>query len=414
MMTLVGSKGVKTMREGFSEIMTLEETAKYLKIGKSTLYKMAKEGKIPAVKIEIGKNDKIIIRIPYNQELIKKIKMISGRRWNLQRKYWKVPYSEDLITKLQSLFVENLVIDPYFYLIPLQKELSIRKYSRRTIKSYIRINRDFLLFSGKTPKEIENKDIKEYLYYVVNQKKVAASTLNVIINALKFYYGEVLKRNFIYEIKRPPKDKKLPVVLSKEEGKKILNATSNIKHKAILMLMYSGGLRVGATIKLRPEDIDANRKLIYIRTSKGRKDRYTLLSNVALQTLQEYEKKEKPQKELFPSWNKEKHITARAVQKIFQNACRKAKVNKDVSVHSLRHSFATHLLDSGIDLRYIQELLRNKSSKTTEIYTHVSTKNSSRPEGSVCEQFAYISYLGAYPNSSDMNELGVIGGSPYE
>ena len=414
MMTLVGSKGVKTMMEGFSEIMTLEETAKYLKIGKSTLYKMAKEGKIPAVKIEIGKNDKIIIRIPYNQELIKKIKMISGRRWNLQRKYWKVPYSEDLITKLQSLFVENLVIDPYFYLIPLQKELSIRKYSRRTIKSYIRINGDFLLFSGKTPKEIENKDIKEYLYYVVNQKKVAASTLNVIINALKFYYGEVLKRNFIYEIKRPPKDKKLPVVLSKEEVKKILNATSNIKHKAILMLMYSGGLRVGATIKLRPEDIDANRKLIYIRTSKGRKGRYTLLSNVALQTLQEYEKKEKPQKELFPSWNKEKHITARAVQKIFQNACRKAKVNKDVSVHSLRHSFATHLLDSGIDLRYIQELLRNKSSKTTEIYTHVSTKNSSRPEGSVCEQFAYISYLGAYPNSSDMNELGVIGGSPYE
>ena len=414
-MTLVGSKGVKTMIEGFGEIMTLEETAKYLKIGKSTLYKMAKEGKIPAVKIEIGKNDKIIIRIPYNQELIKKIKMISGRRWNLQRKYWKVPYSEDLITKLQSLFVENLVIDPYFYLIPLQKELSIRKYSRRTIKSYIRINGDFLLFSGKTPKEIENKDIKEYLYYVVNQKKVAASTLNVIINALKFYYGEVLKRNFIYEIKRPPKDKKLPVVLNKEEGKKILNATSNIKHKAILMLMYSGGLRVGATIKLRPEDIDANRKLIYIRTSKGRKDRYTLLSNVALQTLQEYEKKEKPQKELFPSWNKEKHITARAVQKIFQNACRKAKVNKDVSVHSLRHSFATHLLDSGIDLRYIQELLRNKSSKTTaEIYTHVSTKNSSRPEGSVCEQFAYISYLGAYPNSSDMNELGVIGGSPYE
>ena len=116
-------------------------------------------------------------------------------------------------------------------------------------------------------------------------------------------------------------------------------------------------------------------KLFLIRTSKGRKDRYTLFSNVALQTLQEYWKEEKPQKWLFPSWNKEKHIIARTVQKFFQNICKKAKINKDVSVHSLRHSFATHLLESGIDLRYIQELLGHKSSKTTEIYTHVSAKN---------------------------------------
>lgn len=123
------------MMEGFSEIMTLEETAKYLKIGKSTLYKMAREGKIPAVKIEPGRSNKIIIRIPYNQNLINKVKSIPRREWNPQGKYWGVPYSEDLIAKLQSLFGENLVVNPYFYLIPLQKELSIRKYSRRTIKS---------------------------------------------------------------------------------------------------------------------------------------------------------------------------------------------------------------------------------------------------------------------------------------
>jgi len=239
----------------------------------------------------------------------------------------------------------------------------------------MRYNRDFLLFIGKKPEDVDNEGIKKYLYYMVEKKKVSTSTLNIITNALRFFYGEVLKWKFIYEVKRPRKDKKLPVVLSKEEMKKILNATSNIKHKAILMLMYSGGLRVGEIIRLRPEDIDANRKLIRIRASKGRKDRYTLLSDVALQTLREYWKKEKPQKLLFPSWNKEKHITARTVQKIFQNACRKAKINKDVSVHSLRHSFATHLLESGIDLRYIQELLGHKSSKTTEIYTHVSTKN---------------------------------------
>jgi len=297
--------------------MNLEETAKY---------KMAGEGKIPAVKIEPGRNNKIIIRIPYNQDLINKVKSIPRREWNPKGKYWEVPYSEELIGKLQGLFGKNLIVDPYFYLITLQKELSIRKYSRRTIKSYMRINRNFLLFAGKKPEE-------------------------------------------------PQKDKKLPVVLSKEEVKKILDASSNIKHKSILMLMYSGGLRVGEVIKLKPEDIDPNRKLIYIRVSKGRKDRYTLLSDVVLQTLREYWRKEKPKKWLFPSWNKERHITTRTVQKIFQNACRKAGIKKDVTVHSLRHSFATHLLESGIDLRYIQELLGHKSSKTTEIYTHVSRKN---------------------------------------
>jgi site-specific recombinase XerD len=139
--------------------------------------------------------------------------------------------------------------------------------------------------------------------------------------------------------------------------------------------MYSGGLRVGEVVRLKPEDIDTNRKLIHIRASKGRKDRYTLLSDLALQILREYRKNEKPRKWLFPSWNTEKHITERTVQKIFQNACKKAGIKKNVSVHSLRHSFATHLLESGIDLRYIQELLGHKSSKTTEIYTHVSTKN---------------------------------------
>jgi len=305
------------MMEGSGGIMALEEIAKY---------KMAGEGKIPGVKIEPGRNNKIIIRIPYNQDLINKVKSIPRRVWNPQGKYWEVPYSEDLIATLQRLFGENFAVDPYLYLIPLKKELSIRKYSRRTIKSYMRINRNFLLFAGKKPEE-------------------------------------------------PQKDKKLPVVLSKEEVKKILDASSNIKHKSILMLMYSGGLRVGEVIKLKPEDIDPNRKLIYIRVSKGRKDRYTLLSDVVLQTLREYWRKEKPKKWLFPSWNKERHITTRTVQKIFQNACRKAGIKKDVTVHSLRHSFATHLLESGIDLRYIQELLGHKSSKTTEIYTHVSRKN---------------------------------------
>ena len=355
--------------------MALEETAKYLKIGKSTVYKMAREGKIHTVKIEIGGNNKVIIRVSYNQELIKKVKMISGRRWNPKGKYWEVPYEEGLIAKLQSLFGENLVIDPYFCLIPLQKELSIRKYSRRTIKSYMKYNRDFLLFLGKEPKNVDDEDIKKYLYYVVEGKKVSTSTLNIIINALKFYYGEILKKNFIYEVKRPKKDKKLPVVLSREEIAKILSSVDNIKHRALLMLAYSAGLRVGEVVKLKPEDIDANRKLICVKGSKGRKDRYTLLSNTVMDVLRKYWKRYRPHKWLFEGAKEGMHLSTRTADKIFRNACKKAGINKEVSFHSLRHSFATHLLESGTDLRYIQELLGHAHSKTTEIYTHVSRKN---------------------------------------
>ncbi len=262
---------------------------------------VVKEGKTSDIKIEFGKNGKVIIRLPYDQELIRKVRMVQGRRWNPQEKYWEVPYSENLMKKLHGLFGKDLIVDPYFYLIPLQKELSIRKYSPRTIKSYMRMNRDFLLFIGKKPENIENEDIKSYLHYVVVRKKVATSTLNIIINALKFHYGRILKKDFIYEVKRPKKDKKLPVVLSKEEVKKILEVAANIKHKAILMLMYSGGLRVGEVVRLKPEDIDANRKLIHIRASKGRKDRYTLLSDVALQILREYWKKENPRSGYSPA-----------------------------------------------------------------------------------------------------------------
>jgi site-specific recombinase XerD len=141
------------------------------------------------------------------------------------------------------------------------------------------------------------------------------------------------------------------------------------------MLIYSAGLRVSEVVKLRPENVDTKRKLIHIRCAKGRKDRYTLLSDVVLETIRRYLQEYGQSKWLFPSQDKEKHITTRTVEKIFSNACKKAKIKKDVTVHSLRHSFATHLLESGTDLRYIQELLGHKSSKTTEVYAHVSNKD---------------------------------------
>ena len=257
----------------------------------------------------------------------------------------------------------------------IEKEHVVRKYSRRTIKLYLHYNEELLKFSNKTSYQISNDDVRDYLYYLSEKKNASASTLNIVINALKFYYGEVLKREFVYEITRPKKDKKLPVVLSPEEVSGILSSVNNIKHKLILMLIYSVGLRVSEVVKLKPEDIDAERKLIHIKGAKGRKDRYTMLSDVAMKTLREYQRKYKLQTWLFLGQRKDKHISIRTVQAIFEQARDKAGIGKDVTVHSLRHSFATHLLENGVDLRYIQELLGHKHSKTTEIYTHVSNKN---------------------------------------
>ncbi len=183
-----------------------------------------------------------------------------------------------------------------------------------------------------------------------------------------------MKRNFVYEIKRPKKDKKLPVVLSQEEIAKVFSSVTNIKHSAILMLTYSAGLRVGEVVRLKVEDIDAHRKLIHVHCAKGRKDRYTILSEVVLKVLVEYLKKYKPETWLFCGAHGGRHISTRTVQAIFEQAKEKAGIKKEVTVHSLRHSFATHLLEGGTDLRYIQELLGHRSSKTTEIYTHVSGK----------------------------------------
>jgi site-specific recombinase XerD len=185
----------------------------------------------------------------------------------------------------------------------------------------------------------------------------------------------MLKRKFLYEIKRPRKDKKLPEVLSKEEVSRIINGTANIKHKAILMTIYSGGLRLGETARLEQAHLDRDRMLIFVKGAKGRKEGYTLLSEKALQLIDQYMKRYEPRKWLFEGARGGRYISKRSIEKVFDQSCERAGIKKDVSVHDLRHSFATHLLESGVDLRYIQELLGHASSKTTEIYTHVSTKS---------------------------------------
>lgn len=328
-------------------------------------------------------DDKIKILFPYVPEFVAGIKTISGRQWHPQGKYWTIPNNDDNLNRVLKLFEgSDVYIDPNlnrknhrYDFDDLRKELIARKYSNNTIKAYMYYNQELISLSGKMPSEISDSDIKDYLLYLSEEKKSATSTLNQAINALKFYYGTILKKKFVYEFKRPRKDKKLPVVLSQEEVAIILTSVENIKHKTILMLVYSDGLRVGEVVGLKPEDVDSKRMLIHIKGAKGRKDRCSLLSESALKSLREYWKQDKPGKWLFPSTDKERHITVRTAQRIFEMACERAGIKKDVTIHSLRHSFATHLLENGIDLRYIQELLGHKSSKTTEIYTHVSNKD---------------------------------------
>ncbi len=338
-----------------------------------------------AGEIRIGKDasGRITVGLPYNPDHIAKIKTIKGYRWHPEGKYWSFPLNDNVVERLLSIFEgESIDIDPSLQSLrefeDLRRELVSRKYSAKTIKAYVHYNEEFLRFIRKNPMEVASEDVKAYLVYLADKKNSSASTLNSAINALKFYYGGILKRNFAYEVKRPKKDRKLPVVLSGEEVSRLLSSVASVKHKAILMLTYSAGLRVGEVVKLRPEDIDAQRRLIHVKGAKGRKDRYTILSDAALETLRKYVKEHGRSEWLFPSQDKERHITTRTVEKIFSNACDAAKISKPVTVHSLRHSFATHLLESGVDLRYIQELLGHYSSKTTEIYTHVSNKDLSR------------------------------------
>jgi integrase/recombinase XerD len=359
------------------------------------------------VNINKDSSGNILVSFSYNPLLVEKIGAVEGRRWNPTEKHWSFSNTIGTLEKILKIFEgEDIHIDPVlesristpvvatltreqkrspkacpvpiapgYNFEDLRKELVSRKYSYKTIKGYLYYNRDFINYAGKSSSEIKDEDIKDYLVYLAEEKEAATSTLNQAINALKFYYGTFLKKKFIYEVRRPRKDKKLPVVLSKEEVSKILALVDNLKHKAILMLVYSAGLRVGEVVRLKTEDIDSNRMLIHIKGAKGRKDRYTLLSGKALEILNQYQRKYRPEEWLFGGAKEGRYLSARTADKIFRNACDKAGIKKDVSLHVFRHSFATHLLEGGTDLRYIQELLGHSHSKTTEIYTHVSTKS---------------------------------------
>lgn len=254
--------------------------------------------------------------------------------------------------------------------------LRSRRYSENTIKTYTDALKTFLnFFPEKEVEKISNEDVIKFNNEYIIKNKFSASFQNQVVNSIKLFFKKIENKNLNPElIHRPKSAKILPNVLSKEEVKKILDAPVNIKHKAMLSLIYSCGLRRSELLNLKILDVDSKRGLLIIKQSKGRKDRITPLSNKVIELLRDYYKSYQPKEFLFEGQFGGKY-SERSLENVLKQSVNKAKIIKPVTLHWLRHSYATHLLESGTDLRYIQELLGHKSSKTTEIYTHVTTKS---------------------------------------
>lgn len=330
-------------------------------------------------KIGIHRNQKVIfILFEKDSNLIQEVKKIQGSIWSQSKKVWYVLDTE----YNRSLF--NL--EPLSYSLPSEEGikhvqkfsywLKSKRYSENTIKTYTDALKSFLVFyNTKDILTITNEDLVTYNNEYIIKNNLSHSYQNQLVNAIKLYFKTIQNVSLeLDKIHRPKREKVLPNVLSKEEVKKILEAHVNLKHRAMLSLIYSCGLRRSELLHLKSTDIDSKRNVVIIRQSKGRKDRIAPLSPKILDLLRDYYKMYKPKNYLFEGKTEEQY-SEQSLQSVLKQALKKVNITKPVTLHWLRHSYATHLLESGTDLRYIQELLGHNSSKTTEIYTHVSTKS---------------------------------------
>jgi site-specific recombinase XerD len=332
----------------------------------------------------------------FNKNLANEIRKFPFSKWNAENRWWTIPYAEKFIVELRQL-AENHGLAfiyeeegqgagkskiseydiPNYRSCPTEfiEKLRELRYSEQTLKNYKSLFEEFINYYHKYDiGKIDEPMIKSYLRYLVTERKVSVSYQNQAINAIKFYYERILGgQRKVYYIDRPRREKTLPTVLSEEEVAGIISSVDNIKHKAILMTIYSAGLRISEAINLKIKDIDSKRMQIRVEQGKGKKDRYTLLSTKTLDILRKYFSEYKPKQWLFEGQSGEQY-SSRSIQNILKAALAKTNIKKKVTVHTLRHSFATHLLENGTDLRYIQNLLGHDSSKTTEIYTHITTK----------------------------------------
>lgn len=305
------------------------------------------------------------------------IRTFADARWSHTHRGWHVPDTERnrailrLAPRIDKTPDKSIVQQVARFKLWLQS----RRYSEHTVKTYSDALICFLdFFNHKTVDEIDIDDLIRFNNEYILEKKLSASYQNQIVNSVKLYFAQIQQRKLEVElIHRPKRQKLLPNVLSKAEVKLILNAHVNFKHKVMLCMIYSCGLRCSELIGLKPADIQSDRHVVVIRQAKGKKDRIVPLSVNILEMLRQYYAGYKPKVWLFEATQPGQPYSAKSLQHILKEAVRKAEIQKPVTLHWLRHSYATHLLENGTDLRYIQEILGHNSSKTTEIYTHVST-----------------------------------------
>ncbi len=315
--------------------------------------------------------------IPDQQEALSKItESLKGKVWidcsSLKTTESRLEKTEKVVTEAEHV-KPALTAEQTQALRMVEQKLKLRGYSENTQRTYLQQFKEFLLFfKDAHPVDLTDIDIRNYILYLIEYKKLSKNTQNQAINAIKFFYEKVmLQDRKVYYLERPMKDKKLPEVLSQEEVVNIFEALDNIKHKTMLMLIYSAGLRRSEMLNLRIGDVDFHRNIVFIRSGKGHKDRQSVLSQNLAPLLQNYLREYNPGFWLFEGVDGERY-SASSLQKILKRATKKAGVKKVVRLHMLRHSFATHLLESGTSTRYIQVLLGHESPKTTEIYAHVS------------------------------------------
>lgn len=354
---------------------------------------------------------RVFLRFENDAEATALVRKHLNAQWSATQKAWHIPYHQKVFENVCYIFFKynvrvfkkndyqdckaipkqkndpkiiaglpHLSTEAQEKLIEFENWMKVRRYSDNTTSSYIDGLKQFLRFySHKAICEICNDDLLTFNNEYILGNKFSASYQNQVINGVKLFFKiielKTMRPELIY---RPKSPKLLPNVLSKEEVKAILNAPANIKHKAMLSLIYSCGLRRSELLNLKLTDIDSKRGLVIIRQSKGRKDRVAPLSDKILELLRQYYTAYKPQFWLFEGQDKKSQYDEKSLASVLKQSLEKSGIQKPVTLHWLRHSYATHLLENGTDLRYIQEILGHSSSRTTEIYTHVSNKNIQR------------------------------------
>lgn len=254
----------------------------------------------------------------------------------------------------------------------MKMDLKLKGYSSKTQAAYLGYMKKFVRYFGRSPAKMGEEEIREYLYHLLTERDLGDSSINSAYSALKFFYKTTLCRDWnVAKIPRRKPEKRLPVVLDGSEIKQLFAVTTNLKHRALLMTTYSAGLRVSETAHLKVCDVDSKRMQLRIAQGKGKKDRYASLSPVTLNLLRDYWRQYRPFSWLFPGRLPESPISTRSIQKVFKDAKRKAGIKKPATVHTLRHSFATHLLEAGTDIYRVQKLMGHTSPKTTAIYIHL-------------------------------------------